>query len=113
MQQSPSQLIRDVVGKLPVRPKHALKLVPPVEQAPPEALVEAPSDGVFLATFRANLHASVLHAVLGHTGPSFRECTGSACRGAANMIPDLEFIQTAPTGDELETILNEVLSALE
>ncbi|HEX5718103.1 MAG TPA: hypothetical protein VF179_18220 [Thermoanaerobaculia bacterium] len=112
MQQSPSQLTRGFLD-LPVRAKRALTLVPPVAQAVPEAVVEAPSEGVFLATFSANLQASVRHAALGHAGASFRECTAAACREAAMMIPELESIQTAATDDEVETILDELLASLE
>jgi hypothetical protein len=112
MQQSLSVLSRGVFDDLRVRAKHALTLVPPIAQAAPEALVEAPSNGVFVATFRANLQASVRHAALGHAGTNFRECTGAACREAAAMIPELESIQTAVTDDELDAILDEVLSAL-
>jgi hypothetical protein len=113
MQQSPSQLPRRIFGTLPVPAKRALELVPPMAQVAPEALVEAPSDSAFLATFRANLQASVRHAVLGHTGSSFRECTGAACREAAIMIPEMESLEMMATDEELEAILNEVLTALE
>jgi hypothetical protein len=112
MQQSLSVLSRGVFDNLRVHAKHALTLVPPIAQAAPDALVEAPSNGVFLATFRANLQASVRHVALGHAGMNFRECAGAACREAAAMIPEMEFIQTAATDDELETILDEVLSTL-
>ncbi|HWN44986.1 MAG TPA: hypothetical protein VNW71_22370 [Thermoanaerobaculia bacterium] len=112
MQQSPSQLTRRFEGNLPVRARHALTLVPPVAQAAaPEAVVE--SNGIFLATFRANLQASVRHAALGHAGTSFRECTGAACREAAIMIPELESLAMAATDDELDVILGDVLTSLE
>jgi hypothetical protein len=112
MQQSLSVLSRGVFDHLRVRAKHALTLVPPVAPAVPEALDKAPSNGVFLEAFRANLHAAVRHAALGHAAPSFRECTGAACRGAADMIPELEAIQSTVSDDELEAVLGEVLSAL-
>jgi hypothetical protein len=107
MQPSPSQVTRRFEGNQPVRAKRALELVPPVE-----ALVEAPSDGAFLATFRANLQASVRHAALGHAGPSFRGCTAAACREAAILLPEMESFQVVATDDELETILDDVLTAL-
>lgn len=111
--QSPSPQTHRTFGNHPVPARRALELVAPLVQVVPEASVEAESDGAFLATFRANLHASVRHAALGHAGQSFRSCTGAACREAAILIPMLDSVEAFATEAELEAILGEVLTAIE
>lgn len=113
MQQSPSSRPRHTSGTLPVRSTRTQELVPPVAQTAPEALVEARLDAMFLDTLRANVHASARHAALGHTGPSFRECSGAACREAAKLLPDLDPGQGSATDAEMLAILAEVLTSLE
>ena len=113
MQQSPSSLGHRVFGNLPVRPTHAVELIPSLAQATPEALVEGRSDVLFLDTLRANLHAAARHAALGHAGPSFRECRGPACIEAAKLLPDLDHAEGAATDAELDAILDQVLTSLE
>lgn len=111
--QSPFPQTRRTFGNLPFPARRAVELVAPLVQVVPEALVEAESDGAFLATFRANLHASVRHAALGHAGQSFRSCAGAACREAAILIPALDSVEATATEAELEAILGEVLTAIE
>ena len=111
MQHSLSPVARRVLGTLPVRlaleEQLALSRTALVQE------VQAEHDVLFLATLRANLHAAARHAALGHTGPSFRECTGPACVEAAKLIPELDPMQDAATDDELEAILEDVLVNLE
>ncbi|HVG07051.1 MAG TPA: hypothetical protein VNM67_05055 [Thermoanaerobaculia bacterium] len=77
-----------------------------------EVELGAGPDPLFLDTLRANLHAAARHTVLGHTGPSFRECTGPACVEAAKLLPELDPVEAA-TDAELDAILDQVLDRLE
>ena len=110
MQQSLSNSALRFLGNVPV------DLSPEVEPSS-LGIVPAPetagSNELFLGTLRANLHAAARHAALGHTGLSFRECSGPACREAANLIPELDPAQGAATDAELDAILDEVLTSLE
>jgi hypothetical protein len=75
--------------------------------------VRTETDGDFLITLRANLHAASRHAALGHAGSSFRECRGPACLEAAKLIPELDPDQGTATDAELEAMLDAVLTSLE
>ncbi|MEA2561055.1 MAG: hypothetical protein QOH06_2559 [Acidobacteriota bacterium] len=74
--------------------------------------VQTGSNGLFLDTLRANLHAAARHAALGHAGPSFRECHGPACIEAAKLLPELDPAEAA-TDAELDAILDQVMTSLE
>ena len=113
MQQSLNPLGHRVSGNLPVHATHELELVPSLAQTTPEAVIEGRLHGLFLDTFRANLHAAARHASLGHVATSFRECHGPACIEATNLIPELDPAQGAATDAELEAILDQVLTSLE
>jgi hypothetical protein len=104
MQHSLSPVALRVLGPL------ALLVSPEVEPVPE---VKSGSDGLFLSTLRANLHAAARHVALGHAGLSFRECPGPACREASRLIPELDPAQGAATDAELDAILVEVLISLE
>lgn len=104
MQQALSPTALRFLGNLPLEAKPAPAPVPEVE---------AGRDVLFLDTLRANLHAAARHAALGHTGPSFRECSGPACMEAAKMLPELDPIQRVATDAELDSILDQVLTNLE
>lgn len=110
MQQTISPSALGFLGNLPVAN------TPEVERAHlrivPQPEVTG-SDSLFLETLRANLHASARHAALGHTGPSFRECSRPACVEAAHLLPELDPAHDAATEAELEAILDEVLTGLE
>ena len=111
MQHSLFPLARRVLGNLPIGMSLEGELAPSRTVAVPE--IRSGSDGLFLTTLRANLHAAARHAALGHVGPSFRECTGPACREAAKLIPELDPDQGAATDAELDAILDDVLTSLE
>ena len=111
MQQSPSSFTRRVLDIPPAVVWLEVDLA--LSRTAPVPEIEGEPDRLFLATVRENLYAAVLHAALGHTGPSFRECTGAACREAAIMIPEVEPLAMAATDEELDVILDEVLTALE
>ena len=111
MQHSLSPLARRVLGTLPVRLALEEQLALSRTAEVPE--VQAGHDPLFLATLRANLHAAARHATLGHTGTSFRDCPGPACREAAKLIPELDPLEDAATDAELDAILDDVLTSLE
>lgn len=104
MQQTLSPTALRFLGNLPLEAK-------PAPAPAPE--VAARRDVLFLDTLRANLHAAAQHAALGHMGPSFRECSGPACKEAARMLPELDPAQGAATDAELDAILDKVLTSLE
>lgn len=111
MQQALSPRGLGFLGNLPVGVSLDVELAPSRIAPLPE--VKPERRGAFLDTLRANLHAAARHAVLGHTGPSFRECARPACCEAAILIPELDPVQGAATDAELDAILDEVLSGLE
>ncbi len=111
MQPSSYPLARRILGTLPVGIPLEGELARPLSPLVPQ--VDGGRDALFLTTLRANLHAAARHAALGHTGPSFRECPGPACREASKLIPELDPTQQAATDAELDAILDDVLASLE
>lgn len=110
MQQALSTTALGFLGNLQVGVSLDAELAPSRIAPLPE--VKPGFRGAFLDTLRANLNAAARHAVLGHTGPSFRECSGPACREAAILIPEMDPVQGAATDAELDAIVDEVLSGL-
>jgi hypothetical protein len=111
MQQGPSSFTRRVLDIPPAVVWLEVDLA--LSRTAPVPEIEGEPDRLFLATVRENLYAAALHAALGHTGPSFRECDTPACIEAAKLIPELDPLRRAATDDELDAILDDVLTSLE
>ena len=116
---SPRRIFADILAAIPFDME--LDPIPlPVAEAVPVPETESPAievgaglaDG-FVAVLRANLQAASLHAALGHEGPSFRQCSLSACLDATNLIPCLEHVEAGVTDAELNAIFDRLLAALE
>lgn len=65
----------------------------------------------FKEVVRANLHAAAQHAILGHEGPSFRECSRPSCRNASNLIPYPVTVEASVTEADMEEIFQRIVPA--
>jgi hypothetical protein len=80
----------------------------PVHQAEP---LETQSGPDFKEIVRANLQAAAQHAMLGHEGPSFRECSRPSCRNASNLIPYPVVVEATVTEADMEEIFQRIVPA--
>lgn len=61
---------------------------------------------------RANLHAAARHVARGHEAPTFRDCSSSMCRDAANLLPYPMAVEPGATDAELDAIFQRSILAV-
>lgn len=85
--------------------------VPAPVQAEPPVRTETRPAVDFTEVVRANLHAAAQHAILGHEGPSFRECSRPSCRNASNLIPYPVVVEASVTDADMMEIFQRIVPA--